>query len=825
MIPQSKNTIASAVGLLCLIATTAAATEGVSPGAVDHVAQVNNACPTFSWQESADAALYELVAYELPSEGDTAGVELTAEREALYARVPGGALAWTPSADRCFAPGGRYVWFLRSVSGLAVDQGIEAGEWSAGRYFEVPGGPSAEELARAVEVIRRWEATAGSGASFISSGTGTGTDTETDADRDKATNDRTGTGNSKSVQTASAAIRGDNPELDIEAYGVVGTSASVFGAGVAAANREGGPDLVLDGSFDGGADTRMSEWGIDRSDPADQTFWVRNSGGGAVTLDVLGTLRGTALECPGCIGPNDLASESVSTDAIEDGSIAEVDIGLGAVNTTHIFDGSIQVADLAFDSVASSTIIDGTVREVDLADEAVSGSKIQNSAIHTAKLHDGSVTAEKIAGGAVGAAQIAFESIGEAELADEAVTHSKIAPSVIDTGHLMNGAVNGAQIADGAISATKIADGAVNGNKLRTNAVTSAHIADGAVTMADLAADSVGSAQIEYGGVGADDIDQGAVSNDHLAAGSVTTLKIANGAVTATKLAAGVIGSASIADGAVTTAKLADEAVTTAKLANGAVNTNQLASGAVNSVQIHDLAVVYGKIASEAVTSAAIADGTITKFDIAGGAIETGHIANGNVTSDDLASAAVTASKLAPGAVTSAAIANGSITAADIDPDAALDADTLDGHHSSVFQPRLVSATATVSTPAFVDQTCSTYASVSVTTSGPGFVMFDAIAYVMLRQIYEISSRVYVVPSESPADCWALWGSHASFGVPSNAWSSDGDDYWGGTLTVPHTYQVTSSGQHTYYLNVATNQEFMLAQIDRAYLTAVFVPQ
>ncbi len=63
------------------------------------------------------------------------------------------------------------------------------------------------------------------------------------------------------MPTASAAIRGEHPDTSGEKYGVVGTSSSHDGAGIAAANLDGGPDLVLDGSVDGEVDTILYEWG------------------------------------------------------------------------------------------------------------------------------------------------------------------------------------------------------------------------------------------------------------------------------------------------------------------------------------------------------------------------------------------------------------------------------------------------------------------------------------------------------------------------------------------------------------------------------------
>ena len=546
--------------------TPALATQGVSPGAADRMAVVNNTCPTFSWEAGETAALYEIVAYAIHENDEPASSDLTAETEALYTRVPGGATSWTPSAAQCVAPGGRYVWFVRAVTELADDQVIEAGEWSAGRYFTVLAGPSAEEVQRAIEVLKRWEAMSSAGEATMSSATATATATETFTDT------ATSSAAPKSVPTASAAIRGTNPEVDIEAYGVVGTTNSVCGAGVAAANTEGGPDLVLDGSFDGATDTVLAEWGIARSSGSDEHFQIVNSGGGAMILDVFGTVAAADLDCPGCIGPSELANESVSSAAIEDDGVTEVDIAPSAVNTAHIFDGTIQAQDLAVDAVSGAAITDGSITTADLADGAVTGANIQDGAVFTNKLAEGAVSTEKIANGAVGAAQIGFESIGESELADEAVTNGKIA----------SGAVDGLSLADNSVTGSKIAEGAVNSSDLRANAVTNTHLADdavtgveivdGSVTMDDLAAESVGSDEIENGGIQAVDIGVSVIGTGHLVPDAVTSDRIAPGAVEIADLHEGSVNTLKIVDGTIIAVDLADGAVTSSKVADGTLN-------------------------------------------------------------------------------------------------------------------------------------------------------------------------------------------------------------------------------------------------------------
>ncbi len=74
-----------AFGFLFLIATAVPATESVSPGALDRMAQVNNACPTFSWDTEMDAVANEIVAYAIHENDDPATAELTADATPIFA--------------------------------------------------------------------------------------------------------------------------------------------------------------------------------------------------------------------------------------------------------------------------------------------------------------------------------------------------------------------------------------------------------------------------------------------------------------------------------------------------------------------------------------------------------------------------------------------------------------------------------------------------------------------------------------------------------------------------------------------------------------------
>ena len=280
--------------LAAAIAITAAPSfaqipEGVSPGAVDRIDAVESRCPSFYWVGVSGAQAYELVVYRLPDESqitDAKETGLSPSDEVLYSRVPGGATAWQPRLADGLDPGGSYVWFVRSVFREEADEVIEAGDWSAARFFSVPAMPSSMEVEAALDVLRRWHAATGNGSLTLSAAADPVAASV--AVPAAATDSESGVIDLKSVPTATAAIKGSTPDATGETYGVVGISNSLDGAGVAAANTAGGPDLVLDGSEDLLVDAELSQSGIDRSWGTPQTFDISNSGGGGMMLRVDG---------------------------------------------------------------------------------------------------------------------------------------------------------------------------------------------------------------------------------------------------------------------------------------------------------------------------------------------------------------------------------------------------------------------------------------------------------------------------------------------------------------------------------------------------------
>lgn len=124
----------------------------VSPGDERVALAVASSCPTFSWAADDGAAGYELVVLDLTVPERPQPV--------VKQRLVAGLGSWTPSGPQCLAPGGSYAWTIR-----ALDAGdartADEGPWSPPLRFRVPGRPSAEEVAAALDVLRRWQAAEG----------------------------------------------------------------------------------------------------------------------------------------------------------------------------------------------------------------------------------------------------------------------------------------------------------------------------------------------------------------------------------------------------------------------------------------------------------------------------------------------------------------------------------------------------------------------------------------------------------------------------------------------------------------------------------------
>ncbi len=525
--------------------------QGVSPGAMDRIAALDGACPTFSWTGIEGAAGYEIVAYVLPESPDTE-YTLDSSSEVLSNQIPGGATGWTPSAEQCFAPGSRYVWFVRAVVENEAGESSIMTEWSDGLYFSVPSRPSVEQVTEALEVLHRYVAEGGD-ASVLA---GTPSSPAHPSPR-TITNPGSST-HAKSIETARAAIRGEHPDLTGETYGVVGTSSSPDGAGIGAANLDGGADLMLDGSVDGETDTLVWEWGLDRPSSSNERFSIRNSGAGSISLNVEGSLTATGLTCPDCVGSAEIA----------DGSVGTADLDHFAVTTTKI----------APDSINSGKIVNGQITTDDLATNAVTSDKIGTGQIGVDEVANGAVTKLKLSAAGGSSGQVLGTNGTGLVWQDAGVGAGDITAVTAGTGlsgggtsgdvslFIGHGAVGASMLADDAVTTDTIANHAVVTTKLATSSVTAVKIADGTITAPKIAS--------------------GAVTNSKIASSAVSSLKIASSAVTTSKIADGTITGLKITSGAVTTSKIADGAVTNSKIASSAVTTSKIADGTITPTDV-----------------------------------------------------------------------------------------------------------------------------------------------------------------------------------------------------------------------------------------------
>ncbi len=265
------------------------APSSISPGETDRVVELPTACPTFSWGAVEGAAGYELAVLDLGRAEEP--------RVVLRHRIASAGLSWTPARGQCLPPGSSYGWTLQALDAAAEPLGGEE-EWAAMRYFAVPGAPTAAEVAAALETLRRWQAAEEEETSASAGRHGL---------RRAASEAAAGTG--------TAAIRGENPGTGVDQHGIWGQTASSAGGALVGVNTAGGPDLVLDGTAQGEADTTLTQSGIDRPSASAQTFEVQNSGGGGITLQVAGA--------PVSLAGHGHAGEEIVAGTVADARIAD----------------------------------------------------------------------------------------------------------------------------------------------------------------------------------------------------------------------------------------------------------------------------------------------------------------------------------------------------------------------------------------------------------------------------------------------------------------------------------------------------------------------
>jgi hypothetical protein len=357
--------------------------QTVSPGATDHIAEVESRCPSFSWGEVSNANSYQLVAYRIPPNEDPRSSNLETAERVLDQRLPGSTRTWTPNLEQCLTSGENYIWFLRGLFDARNGEPVDAGEWSQGLLFATSSMPSIDAVTVALRSFTghaqespgmiptaRLEA-----ANELSSPVANSVPSGGHTFRGQGQN---------SIASASVSLEGHVQDPTGETYGVVGISNSSDGAGIAAANMSAGADMVLDGSADLLPDLRMSESGIDQPFGSAQIYNIQNSAGGGMTLqvdavdvvttatdqDTFGALACLEDESPRRSGSAWTCAEGGLITSISAGSgltgggstgALPLSIATGGVTATHLAADSVGASELDTNSVYGSDIVNGTI--------------------------------------------------------------------------------------------------------------------------------------------------------------------------------------------------------------------------------------------------------------------------------------------------------------------------------------------------------------------------------------------------------------------------------------------------------------------------------
>ena len=145
----------------------------------------------------------------------------------------------------------------------------------------------------------------------------------------------------------------------------------------------------------------------------------------------------TAIIGQGAITEDNLAANSVTTNAILDGSITGSKLAPGSITGSNLANGSVSGLAITQGTLPGSAIIAGTITGNAIQTGSVNASVLVPGSVNTLQIADGSVTTGKLASGAITSSLIA----------DGSITGAKLAPSTIDGTQLKPGSVNGATIA------------------------------------------------------------------------------------------------------------------------------------------------------------------------------------------------------------------------------------------------------------------------------------------------------------------------------------------------------------------------------------------
>ncbi|MBP2834039.1 hypothetical protein J8281_17720, partial [Aquimarina sp. U1-2] len=365
----------------------------------------------------------------------------------------------------------------------------------------------------------------------------------------------------------------------------------------------------------------------------------------------------------------DINAESITSNEIQNGTIASDDIAADAINAASINPdvagaGLTQNASGALEVDGTAITGDGNITSSDLTvggdTNALLGDvtlEIAPNAVGTAEIADDAVDASTINANVAGAgltqnASGALEVDGTAITGDGNITSSDLTVGG-DTNALLGDVT--LEIAPNAVGTAEIADDAVTNAQIADNAIQTENIADDAVTAATINSDIAGTG-LTQNASGALEVDVTAINGD--------------GNITSSDLTVGGDTNALLGD---VTLEIAPNAVTTAEIADGTITSDDIAADAINAASINPDVAGSGLIqnattgALEVDPTAINGDGDITSSDltVTGGANSTL-----NDVTLEIADDAVDASTINADVAGSGLIQNATTGALEVDPTA-----------------------------------------------------------------------------------------------------------------------------------------------------------
>ncbi|MDJ0654898.1 MAG: hypothetical protein QNJ40_12125 [Xanthomonadales bacterium] len=143
------------------------------------------------------------------------------------------------------------------------------------------------------------------------------------------------------------------------------------------------------------------------------------------------------------------------------------------------------------DTVTSDAIIDGSVTSIDIADEAFGVQEIALGSVQERHLADGAVGAMQLADAAVGVTDLKIAAVSSSDIAPATVTARELANNAVGTSELSPGAIGTIELGNGAVTATDIAAGAVTATQIAPGQISSDKFANGAVGLQQINANQV----------------------------------------------------------------------------------------------------------------------------------------------------------------------------------------------------------------------------------------------------------------------------------------------------------------------------------------------